>query len=64
MTSSERICGETYQLTILPYGSIRIEREGRGQEIDSETLYRHGWNSIADVARLIERQVRGELGNP
>lgn len=61
---SERIHGERYELTIQTDYSIRIEREGYGQTIDGQTLFKHGWNSIADVCRLIEKHVHKELGNP
>lgn len=51
--------GKKYTLTMRE-GAIRIEREGVGQEIDAQTLFLHGWNSIQRTACLIEAQIAGK----
>jgi hypothetical protein len=54
--------GRTYELTIHDDGSIRIERNGRGQNIRHENLSNYGWNVLAHSAILIEKQISGEVG--
>lgn len=51
---------QEYKLILKPYG-LRIEREGRGVDIDHASLFTQGQNVLTKSAGLIERRISGEL---